>query len=233
MWRDCLLQLSSGETGTSILRDVIIPLLSVLISVLNLYSFKAFLGACLLFLTFTFTHFLTLRHQFITFPVTFHAPSLEQLWSVKSVNCCSRETTRKDMRVRLFVWCMYYARIMWTLAWLVFIFSAKYFQWLLVCWASSLACLPCQEWWAWEWETGVCEMRGSLLYPTPSRPSWASRVELCFMTKRGFREEDEQRKQREKGQSHTLTERGRGWRGQRTQSWKISWLSCQSSIQWK
>lgn len=27
----------------------------------------------------------------------------------------------------------------------LFIFSVKYFQWLYVCCASSLACLPCQE----------------------------------------------------------------------------------------
>lgn len=87
------------------------------------------------------------------------------------------------------MWCMSCVWIIQALAlfWSVFIFVVTYFQWFTVCCASSLACLPCWEWWAWEWETGVCEMCRSLLYLTLFPPlSWpfrASRVELYFMTK--------------------------------------------------
>ncbi len=84
----------------------------------------------------------------------------------------------------------------------LFIFSVKYFQWLCVRCASSLACLPCQEWWAWEWKTGVCEMYGSLLYLSHSllplslsRPLWVSRAVFYDKGDEG-REGGEQRKHR-------------------------------------
>lgn len=82
----------------------------------------------------------------------------------------------------VFLWCMPCVWIIWAFA--LFLFMLRYVQWFTVCCASSRACLPRWEWWAWEWETGVCEMCGSLLYLTLFPPlSWPFCVELYFMTK--------------------------------------------------
>lgn len=94
----------------------------------------------------------------------------------------STEEEEEGKECVMYALCADHVSLSMALFWSVFIFSVKYFQWLYVCCASSLACLPCKEWWAWEWETGVCEMCGSLLY-TPTPHPIPTSVSQCFMTK--------------------------------------------------
>lgn len=77
---------------------------------------------------------------------------------------------------------------------------------LCVLCASSLGCLLHQEWYAWEWETGVRETYGSLLYPPPLSTFLSQSYLTAFYDERRLREEGERRKHR-RGQS----QRKRNW----------------------